>query len=134
VPVILIVDNDPAVAFILEVLPAAWIVTFAPAFIVNAPENVTTGAPPGAINKFPLIVQLSSKVTVGFVATAILAIPNAFGHVRPLLLRLVVPLALVDIELIPAIPIVEERVTAWPGFAALVDPTVMALVMVIVLV
>jgi hypothetical protein len=128
------VDMDPAVAIILPAPPDSCIVTFAPAFIVNAPEKVTAAAPLGPINKFPLIVQLSSKVTVGFANAAMLAIPNAFGHTLPLLLRLLAPLALVNIAPTPAIPIVGERVTVWPGLAADVDPTVILLVMVIVLV
>jgi hypothetical protein len=126
------VDIDPAVATILAFVPDICRVTLAPAFIVNAPENVITETPPEPINKFPLIVQLSSKVTVELKDGPALFIPKAFGHILPLLLSDVFPLDLVDIAPVPAglIPIPAERVTEW--FATAVEPTVMLLVIVIV--
>jgi hypothetical protein len=126
------VDIEPAVAAILPFVPVICRVTFAPALIVNAPENVTTAAPPEPINKFPLIVQLSSKVTVELKVGPALFIPKAFGHILPLLLSDVFPLDLVNILPRPAglIPIPAERVTEWLDTA--VEPTVMLLVIVIV--
>ena len=102
--------------------------------ILNAPANTTKRLVPGPMVNVPFITQLSEKVTVDVTEETLTEpIPKAFGHCLPLLVSVIVLLALVDIAPDPLIPIEEAKVTEQ-AVAAVVLPTVMALVMVIVFV
>jgi len=113
-----------------------------PAFIVRLALHVKLNDPPKVkllapvpIITFPETTQLLASVMVLFVATVIVFMLKAFGHVLPLLVRVVIPLALVIKALVPATTNDgdAESVTEWFALAALELPTVIVLFMVMVL-